>query len=383
MRAGRTSYLVMHRVTINRRPQGAWKRTGDGRTATSGGVSSDTKQVVPEMLSKEPMKGHQLKPRRWPLAAGVVRLAIVGMGSLLLTGAAPPVGSAGSTLVVLQLLRRGQVRLAHRRVVDQLTLNPEDADLHALYGAVLQQMGHHSDSDVAFRMALGSDWYESRGLPYHASALAILGEAERAFELRQSFELAGVRPDEASLGTRLKQVDDYLAGGRPELALEQGEHLLGEYPASPIAHAEMALVQVALGDIDLAGWHMLRAEALGAAGSKRVRSARATWLTAVGAYSSAWKITEELRMRNPHDAVLWSLRMRILRMWNRAEDAVLIAELDRFKNRRDPTFLVEAARCYAAAGDLALARGLRDELLIRYSRHPHVQALSDELDVAP
>jgi len=334
------------------------------------------------MSSEEAVGGAHKNPWRKTLAAVGGKLAIGGMSALLLTGAMPPGETAGASVVVLQLLRRGQVRLAHRQVVDQLSANPDDPDLHALYGAVLQQMGHHSDAAEAFRMGLGSGWYESRGLPYHASALANLGDSERAFELRQSFELAGVRPDEASLGTRLKQVDDHLAGGRPGLALRLCEQLLGQFPASPLGHAQMAVVQVAVGNVDLAGWHLLRAEALGASGSKRVRLARASWLNAVSAYKSAWQITEDLRARNPHDVELWSLRMRILRGWDRAEDAVLIAELDRFTSRRDPVFLIEAARCYAAAGDLAQARAMRDELMVLYARHPFVQDLSDELDAA-
>jgi len=310
---------------------------------------------------------------------GGVRRVVWTAAVFLMLGAGPRHGSGGATAVVLQLLRRGQVRLAHRQVVDRLTANPDDADLHALYGAVLEQMGHHSDADMAFRLALGSDWYEARGLGYHAAALAHLGRPEESVAIRQGIELTGVRAEGAELGIRLKQVEDLLAGGRPDLALELGEAMVGEFPSSPLTHAQLVEVLVELGQVDLAGWHLIRAESLGASGSKRVLLARARWLMAAGAYRSAWDITEGMRRKNPHDVQLWSLRMRILRLWGRADDAVLIAELDRFITRRDPIFLLEAARCYVSIGDLSAALAIRDELMVLYGDNPNVQALDVEL----
>lgn len=327
------------------------------------------------------MRANGRVPRKVRRAVVDLRVALLMLAALGTVGAAPRKGAKGPSAVVLQLLRRGQVRLAHRQAIDQLTVNPDDADLHALYGAVLEQMGHHSDANQAFQMATGSGWYESRGLGYHASALARLGHPEQAVAMRQGLELTGTRKESAQLGVRIKQVEDYLAGGRLDLALELGDSMVGEFPSSPLAHAQLVEVLLATGDVDLAGWHLIRAEALGASGSRRVRVARARWLAAAGGFSDAWDITEQLRAQNPHDAELWALRMRILRLWGRAYDAVLIAELDRFISRRDPVFLAEAARCYEAAGDPSTARSLLGELQVRYATHPHVLELAQEFGV--
>ena len=327
------------------------------------------------------MRAHGSVPRKVRRTFVGLRLFLFTLAAIGLAGVAPPQGSGASA--VLQLLRRGQVRLAHRQAIDQLTANPDEADLHALYGAVLEQMGHHSDANQAFEMASGGGWYESRGVGYHAAALARLGFPQEAIELRRGLELTGARQEGALLGMRLKQVEDSLAGGRPDLALELAEEMVDEFPSSPYAHAQLVEVLVAAGDVDLAGWYLIRTDMLGAAGTKRVRMARAHWLAAAGAYSSAWEVTEGLRMKNPHDADLWALRMRILRLWGRAYDAVMIAELDRFNSRRDPGFLVEAARCYEAAGKPSTARSLLAELQLRYAAHPHVVELDRELSVEP
>lgn len=263
--------------------------------------------------------------------------------------------------------------------MDSLTANPDDSDLHAAYGTVLAKGGRFAEALVAFELSAGGDWYEQSGLPAHATALAHVGRSPEAVALRTSFELAGGRPAGASLGVRLSQVQDHLDGGRPELAVALAEAAVDEFPGSPLSFAALSEARTAAGDLDGAGWALLRGEALGAAGSRYLRLARMRWLVGVGDYPAAWEISEAFRVRLPNDTRLWADRMRIQRLWGYPEDGLRIALLDRFAWGQDPRFVLEAARCARAAGEPDLARTMVDALLPHHGAHPEVAALAAEL----
>lgn len=284
-------------------------------------------------------------------------------------------------MLALRFLRRGQFRLAHRQAMDVVTANPRDPDLHAVLGAVLVEGGQPADALQAFGDAPGSGWYETRGLPYHARALALSGRCVEAAALRGGYEVAGRRPPSASLGIRLAQLDDLRMCGDAVQAEVNAvvDSLLAEYPGAGSSWAAAAQVAIDAGRVDEAGWLLVLAAEADGQTTSRTRMARAEWALAAGFPADAWTVTESLRRSLPHDAELWALRMRILRALDQPEAAVAMAELERFAWSDDPRLRVQEVWARMETGDLDGARLVLHRLQDTVPQHPDVLALGELL----
>ena len=281
----------------------------------------------------------------------------------------------------LQLLRQGKLRRAHRAVVDLMHARPDDPEVHAAYGAVLQVGGRDAEALVAFELGIGSKWYESTGITFHAKALAQVGRSEESTALRREFEVAGGRKPAASLGVRIAQTEDHIVAGRPWLAVEAGRQGVEQFPASPLAFAALTEAYLAAGELDEATWALLRAESLGAAGTASVRLARMRWHIAMEQFDEAWAISENLRGKRMNDVRFWTDRAHILRRTGDLGSCLTVVRLERFAWGSAAALRREASYCAEEAGDRALAIELMEPLADGYYTHPdHVRRL-DELGI--
>jgi len=299
-------------------------------------------------------------------------------GLLMIVGTT---ASAEMPTEVLRMFRSGKLRRAHRKVLDGLETRPDDPELHAAYAAILQKGGRFAESLVAFEFAKGSEWYESQGIPFHATALARVGRSEESVVLRSEFELAGGRKPAASLGVRTSQVEDHILGGRPELAVEVAEAAVEQFPASPVAFAALTEALTAAGRVDEAGWALIRGESLGASGSTSVRMARMRWHIGMEDYAAAWDISEEFRAKRHMDFRLWADRARIRRLQGDAHACLTIINLPRFEWGLAPEMALEGSRCAEILGDRDGAVLFVEKLVAGYGDHPEVAARMAELGI--
>ncbi|HCH65575.1 MAG: hypothetical protein CL927_11485 [Deltaproteobacteria bacterium] len=280
------------------------------------------------------------------------------------------------------MMKTNKIYRAHRLVIDLLTANPDDPDLHAMYAAVLVKGGQYGDAVHAFDGAKGSEWYEERGLPFHATALAKIGRVEEAARLRREFELAGRKQSVAALNIGLEVVDDYIAGGRGDLAVERARLLITEFPNSPRTFGGLAAALVADGQLLEASWCIERAKTLGNTEIFPIEMARIEWLIAMGEYSAAWELHRDYYRKRRFDTRIWRQRLELLRRTGDPIECRAVADQARFQWSLDPQFYLEASRCESDLGDDAAAKERVRALLPAYAEHPDVRARAERLGIS-
>ena len=277
------------------------------------------------------------------------------------------------------MMDANKVYRAHRLVITLVTEKPDDTDVQAMYGAVLAMGGQYADAVSAFDLAVGSDWYERRGIPYHASALAAVGRSVEAEVLRDEYALAGMKRDDASPGDA--EVRDHLAGGCPDLAVERARALNDQFPSRPCL-CSPAEALVANGEIDEAAWCLQRAELLGNTEIFPIDMARVEWMIATGDYRGAWDIHVGYYRKRRFDPRLWRQRLELLRLTGDPEECLMVARQARFAWALDPQFELEASRCASDAGEQEEAEARIRALFPAHSAHPDVRARAEELGIA-
>lgn len=302
---------------------------------------------------------------------------IVGFGVLL--GAGRP---APKYPKLASMMDANKVYRAHRLVINLVTEKPDDTDIQAMYGAVLSMGGQYADAVSAFDLAVGSDWYERRGIPYHASALAAVGRSVEAEALRDEYAFARMKRNDASLNLGAEVVKDHLAGGRSDLAVERARALTLQFPSSPRTFGSLAAALVANGEIDEAAWCLQRAELLGNTEIFPIDMARMEWMIAVGDYRGAWDIHVDYYRKRRFDPRLWRQRLELLRLMGDPEECLMVARQARFAWALDPQFELEASRCASDAGEQEEAKDRVQALFPAYSAHPDVRARAEELGIA-
>ncbi len=308
----------------------------------------------------------------WATLAGAVALiGLMGAGS-----------SQPSYKKVMDLLRAGKLYRAHRTVVDELTDNPDNADLHAAYGAVLSKGGRYADAVDAFEFGYGSTWYEYRGIPYHASALAELGRSEEAAVLRAEYTATQDHMANAGLNSGLAMVTDYLEGGRPDLAVERARELVLQFPNSPRSFAGLAEALVAAGEVDEASWCFLRAGKLGNTDVFPIQMARVRWLIELGEYDRAWEVHSIIHRKRRLEIRAWADRLELLRLLGDLTTCRATARMKRYEWALDPHFHIQASLCESELGDMEAAQGWVRSLLPAHAGHPTVRERAEVLGMA-
>jgi len=305
------------------------------------------------------------------------KLAVALAFPLVLLQASP--ASAGVPPLLARDLKRGQVRMAHRNAVDQLTTNPDDPDLHALFGAVLSKAGYYSDSVNAFTFAQGSEWYDVDGMPYHADALRHAGYGKEAALLRKVILDSGPKKSGWSITVLINLVDDYRAAKDMSAAWETADQLLGWYPGSPLTWATIADLYIDEGDLDSAWMALFEGDRMIGRTSFRTHLVRARLFLAEGLFEEAWAATEAVPRGRYRDYSFWAFKAEIQRQEGFPEDAVMTIEQDRFKYQNDPDMSLVLARSYRDMGDLDRAREIALEAARFYPARTDVVGLAEEL----
>jgi tetratricopeptide (TPR) repeat protein len=291
-------------------------------------------------------------------------------------------GSQPAYKTVMDLLRSGKLYRAHRAAVDEMTDNPDDSDLHAAYGAVLSKGGRYADAVDAFELANGSAWYEYRGIPYHASALAELGRSVEAAALRAEYTATQPHMDRAGLNSGLASVTDHLEGGRPDLAVDLAREILLDFPNSPRSFAGLAEALVATGEIDEASWCLLRANALGNTNVFPIQMARIRWLIAMEEYGRAWELHSIIHRKRRLEIRAWADRLELLRLLGDLATCRATSKMKRYAWALDPHFHVQASLCESELGDMEAAQGWIRSLLPAHAAHPMVRARAEAIGMA-
>lgn len=296
------------------------------------------------------------------VAALTVAVGVLGLSRAVFAGR-----SGGAPVVVLRLVNKGQVRLAHREITKMLARNPSDPELHAAYGAVLSTAALYPDAVLAFEDALGSDWYESRGFRYHAKALARTGRGDEAAALRESFTV--VRgDDEAILSVTMysRMIEDQLEGGTVEEALRLGEEMVLAHPDRAYSWGYLAWAQVHAGLQDEAAWSLQQAERYAGKTLRIVQMAQSYWMLEEQRYTRADHELQSQWQEGFKDPELWWLRLEIMRRSGYPETCVQRAELSRFEYQEEPAFTAAYARCLDGVG-----RGDEARVLLRSALETH------------
>ncbi len=299
-------------------------------------------------------------------------LAVAGAPALEALGA-PPV-------MIVRMVAKGQVRVAHREVQDLLVRNPDDADLHATLGAALSAASFYPDALVAFSFAAGSAWYEKRGAGYHADALAQVGRGAEAAELRAELLAVSGARERNEVGIRVRMVDDHLVGGDLDAALELAEALVADHGDYLLPWAVLAEVHLARGDRDEVEWALLQGRRLGQPDQLRLAVVETRLLLDDGQAEAAFQRIELMRRAHFRELDMWALRMDTLTAAGAAEEALSIAGMERFGFQDHPAFTAATARALAATGDRAAAEALLAGAL---AAHPGNRALQGALRGAP
>jgi tetratricopeptide (TPR) repeat protein len=131
--------------------------------------------------------------------------------------------------------------------------NPDDPEIAAALGVVFAQVGELPDAAVALSFAEGSARYETRGLGTHASVLRELDQETGARALRTA-EILAAQDEGAEVSAWLSAVDDELAFGDLDAALDAGFVALSIRPDSALVQAWLADIHLQRGEADEAGF---------------------------------------------------------------------------------------------------------------------------------
>ncbi len=313
-------------------------------------------------------------------AARIGAIALVAMGTLAASGAAKTQDPSRAAFIdALKSMKRGMTRVAHDRVIAALEESPDDANLHAMFGAVLVAGALYPDAVTAFDFATGSKWYERAGASYHASALAHVGRSADAVQLREEFMETYVSDPDGRLDGRFRQIQDHLDGGHSDLAVELARETVAEFPASTRAFTYLAEALIAADELDEAGWWLILADTDESRGGLPLQRAHFHWLLA----NHQRVLTQDLAdsyggriLRNPE---YWVDRARGMRIEGSFDECLFHLEQAELAWGMDPALRLEASRCAEGAGDLDRARELALELAAFYPEHPRVVERLEEL----
>lgn len=287
------------------------------------------------------------------VAALVVVVGVFGLSRAVFAGR-----SAGAPVVVLRLVNKGQVRLAHREITKMLASNPSDPELHAVYGAVLATAALYPDAVLAFEDAQGSSWYESRGFRHHAKALARTGRGAEALALRKSFAAVKDGGDGILSITMYSQmIEDLIEGGTVAEAVQLGEEMVLAHPDRAYSWAYLAWTLVHAGQQDEAAWALHQSDQYAGKSLRIAQMAKAYWMMEEHRYTRADHELQSQWQDGFKDAELWWLRLEIMRRSGYPESCIQRAELSRFEYQEEPAFTAAYARCLSDLGRTDEAEG--------------------------
>ena len=282
------------------------------------------------------------------------------------------IGTAGAQSISGPWLmaRRYRVRLAHQQAMEAVTTDPSP-DNHAVYAAVLARSGFYADAVEQFKWALGSSWYESRGIDQHAKALSKLGRHHEAIQLR----LENFVASNESLPALHDSAEDYIALGLVHEAEDLLFQAMAINPTTVRTHLLMAELARLRGDDP--GFHLWLASR-SPAGSSAGRWAAAWEKLRLGELSDSE--LRPLRAGQLHNPEATRLRLSLMRNNGDQAEAISIVEGNQFSFHDDPDLHTIIAHLYIDENRTTEAEAL---LVDARSRYPDHSGLSEALGRIP
>lgn len=294
----------------------------------------------------------------------------------LLAMAAPAPGPA----LPARLLRQGRPRqaaIASQRILER---DPDNPDAMATLAAAWSHTGHHADATAAFELAVGSAWYETRGIESHADSLRAAASPRAA-----ALHTARLRAGDLPIGRRIRLyidiIDDHRSTGSTTLAWTTLWEALGVAPNAPALLAAGADLRIDEGDLEGAAADLwlslhrgptLRAHLV----SGRLALHRGNPGEALDWYREAKRFqSQSLR--------LYALRAESLRQLGELQEARDSLEAMRARQNDDPEIMAVKLRVF---NDLGASREL--DVLVRrataiYPANPVLEATLDALRSVP
>ncbi len=280
---------------------------------------------------------------------------------------------AGTTLSGRLFMQRGQYALAIQALRPGIQSTPDDPELHALMGISQARMTFFADAVVSLDFAPGSSAYESEGVNTHADSLRVVGQSARAAELHGAGLLASELSKQDEMLLWVDLVDDHLYAGDLEAAHAAAVQCLTLRPRSGGAHAVMADVALASGDLESTGFHLWMAAE---DGQQILRAMWVEWRLALvlGDLATARAVADEaLLFRRRHPRVQ-AMQAETLRQEGDPESAMGVLDRPDNKLKEHPEILAARISTLQDLGRTVEATSLAAWAGSVYPSVPAVQA---------
>lgn len=263
--------------------------------------------------------------------------------------------SAGSAALSI---RQARYRLAVVQASRGLEENPDEPDLHATLATAWSKAGYFADAAGAFELCAGSAYYESHGLDAHADQIRAMGQGREAATLRLQQLVNPQLADARRMRVLLAAADDLLVEDAPREALELAERAMAAYPRSPMVHAVLADIHLAMGDEEEADFHAWLSASYGQ--TTRLMLVEARRELAAGNTKGAYSATELAREQHSGSLKIPALRAEIRRVQGDLDSAMAILSLKKWIMTEDPVILAVRIKVFTDAGDWGAAEELAD-----------------------
>ncbi len=262
---------------------------------------------------------------------------------------------------------------------EELTNNPDDAELHAYLAVASAKIGRYADALPAFENAEGSPYYESSGLDEHATTLRATGNFDQAIALRRE-ALAASPTEVRRVSISFDLADDYRAAGDLYNAQQVAEYVLAATPGLEEAYALLADIAIDAGDLEEAELQLWFADLYGRR-SARTRATRGRLQLAYGDDEAALAEVREGRMRS-RNHLPWAIQGEAMRRMGDPVGCLSLLDSGFLPDKDRPDMTAAKLACLASAGYLDEAEELRHWAVDVYPKDASVLAASKVLDLA-
>lgn len=283
-------------------------------------------------------------------------------------------------------LRRALSQRAGTRALEGaqavLAAHPDSLDAQAWLGAAYAVANRPVEAVDAFELAQGSAWYLDNGVRHHADSLRTIGRGREAAELRLSGRVEVEPGGHTAVSLEINVLEDYLAAGELELALEQAEVVEGILTRPARGHAVIADLHRLLGDEDEMLWHLF----LGSRNGNhhyRATMVELDLALADGRVEDAWDASEAIRKQHIRLPSFWGQKAILLELVG--SPAMCLARLNgrRFREHIHPDLLLAETRCHLAMGDLPEATRAAELLALHFPELSQTEQAWQALEAGP
>ncbi|MEC7946908.1 MAG: tetratricopeptide repeat protein [Myxococcota bacterium] len=290
----------------------------------------------------------------------------------LVAMAAPGPGPA----LPAHLLHQGRPRqaaMASQRILDR---DPDNPDAMATLAAAWSNTGHHADANAAFELALGSAWYESRGIEAHADSLRAAASPRAA-----ALHTEHLRASDLPIGRRIRLyidiIDDHRSTGSTTKAWTTLWEALGVAPNAPALLAASADLRIDEGDLEGAAADLWLSLQRGPTLRAHLASGRLALHQGRPEEALDWH-QEAMRFRSPSPR-LYALRAEALRQLGHLQAASDSLDAPRARQNDDPEIMAVRLRILDDQGASKALGVLMRRTTVLYPANHQLRATLDAL----